>query len=144
MKKIHTWILVGSAMALALWLSGCSTSGLQAGDSAYTNSSYLVVEDPLFADQISIVRVDHDMVGDIMRAHVSLKSNRNRSLQIRYRFTWYDGQGMEVDPSGKPYRDLIIEGKDTVAVTSMAPSPQAREFKIRVHKVKAIKIENIR
>lgn len=144
MKRLAE-ITFHSAIALAISLTaGCATSGLQAGNADYMSSPYLVVDDLVLADQISIVRVDRDIVGETMRAHVTLKSNRARSLRLLYRFSWYDANGMEIDGGGKPYRDLIIEGKDAVSVTSMAPSPYAREFKIRVRKVKPIKIENLR
>lgn len=134
-------ILVGLTVTL---FSGCSTAGLQAGDSSDTMSPYLLVDDPSLADQISIAKVAHDRVGDIMRANVTLKSNRMRSLRLQYRFSWYDANGMEIDGTGKPYRDLILEGKDAVPVSSVAPSPYATEFKVRVRKVKSIKINNLR
>lgn len=138
--------LIVAAMFIAGMLgtiTGCSTAGLQAGDASYSSSPYLIVDDSSLANQIGIEKVAHDMVGDIMRASVTLKSNRSRSLQIQYRFSWYDANGMEIDGNSKPYRDLVIEGKDSKNVTSMAPSPAAQEFKIRVRKVKAIKIENV-
>jgi uncharacterized protein YcfL len=128
---------------LLFTLTGCSTAGIQAGDSSQAMSPYLLVDDPSLADQISVAKVAHDQVGDIMRATVTLKSNRNRSIQFQYRFSWYDQNGMELDGSGKTYRTLTLRGKDAVPVTSVAPSPYATEFKIRIQKVKAVKIENI-
>lgn len=136
-------IVCSLCLAVAAIFAGCATSGMQAGDSAYTKSPYLVVDDPILADQIHIVSVSHDMVGDMMRALVTMKSNRHRSLRVQYRISWYNAQGMEIDPQGKTYRDLIIEGKDAVSVTGMAPSPAATEFKIRVRKVKPFKIDNL-
>ncbi|HMP72486.1 MAG TPA: YcfL family protein [Kiritimatiellia bacterium] len=138
------WIAAGVlAVAASLW-QGCATAGLQAGDSSYGSSPYLVADDPQLADQITIVTVSHDFVGDLMRAHVTMRSNRGRSLQIQYRFSWYDANGMEIDPASRPYRDVTLQGRDTVSVNSVAPSPHAAEFKIRVRKVKLFKIENIR
>lgn len=133
--------LLLSGMLIAF--TGCSTAGLQSGDSSEAMNPYLLVDDPSLADQISIAKVAHDQVGDIMRATVTLKSNRKRSLQLQYRFSWYDQNGMEIDGSGKTYRTLTLRGKDAVPVTSVAPSPYATEFKIRVQKVKAVKVENI-
>lgn len=139
-KNVMQAIFAMAAIALA---AGCSTAGLRAGDSSQTNEPYLIVDDPSIGDQISIVKVAHDVVGEIMRANITLQNNRSRSLQIQYRISWFDANGMEIDGQGKPYRDLVIEGKDTVNVTGVAPSPAATEFKIRVRKLKPIKIENI-
>lgn len=131
------------ALTIMLIVAGCSTAGLRAGDSSLTNEPYLIVDDPSIGDQISIVKVAHDHVGEIMRANITLQNNRSRSLQVQYRFSWFDANGMELDGQGKPYRDMVIQGKDTINVTSVAPSPAATEFKIRLRKLKAVKIENI-
>lgn len=133
-----------SCGVLLLLQGGCGTAGLQAGGSRDTASPYVIVDDPSFGNQVSIVRVAHDQVGELMRGTVTLQSNRRRSLQMQYRFSWYDSNGMEIDGGGQPFRDLIIEGRDTVTVSSVAPSPHAAEFKIRVRKVKAIRINNLR
>jgi uncharacterized protein YcfL len=133
----------GLLLAAALVAGGCATSGMIAGDSSYTSSPYLLVDDPVLASQVSITGVDHTPVGDLVQATVTLKSNRHRSLHVQYRFSWYDEAGREIDPGGKPYRDLILEGKDAVPVSSVAPSPAAKEFKIRVRKLKSLKINNL-
>lgn len=145
MKKNNIKSLLNTAFALTvlLALSGCATAGLRAGDSSLTNDPYVIVDSPSFGNQISIVKVAHDFVGQVMRANITIQNNRSRSLQIQYRISWFDANGMEIDGQGKPYRDVVIEGKDTINVTGVAPSPAAKEFKIRVRKLKAIKIENI-
>lgn len=133
-----------SAAGLAVVVgAGCATSGVVAGDASYSENPYVIVDDPVFHDQVSVVSVDHEFRGNLMRALVTLKSNRHRSLWIQYKFSWYDAKGIEIDPGKKPYRDLTIEGKDSITATSMAPSPEAKEFKIRIRKVKALKINNI-
>ncbi len=144
MHKLFKIIVMVGFVSPLLLLAGCRTAGLQAGDAGYASSPYVVLDDPSLANQISIVNVAHDKVGKLMRAHVTLKSNRARSLRLRYRFSWYDTNGMEIDGTGQPYRDLIIQGRDAVSVTSVAPSPYAEEFKISVRKVRALRIENIR
>ncbi len=123
---------------------GCSTAGVVAGDSTYADSPYILADDSTLASQVQVASVDHEMIGGLMRALVTLKSNRNRTLWIQYRFSWYDANGVELDPGSTPYRDLQLQGRDAVSVTSMAPNEQAREFKIRIRKVKSFKLENVR
>ena len=143
-RQVAGVVLTLFAGMMLVLQGGCATAGLQAGDASYSSSPYLIIDDPSLANQISIVRVGHDRVGQLMRGHATLQSNRSRSLQIQYRFSWYDANGMEIDGTGQPYRNLIIEGRDTVPVTSVAPSPHAEEFKIRVRKVKSVRIDNLR
>ena len=125
-------------------LNGCSTAGNVTGGSDYTDNSYIVVNDRGFNSQVEIIDSGLRQKGDMNEAYVTLKSRRNRSLWIRYKFSWYDADGVEIDPGTKPYRDVVIEGRDEVSATSMAPNPQAKEFKFRVAKIRALKIQNIR
>lgn len=142
-KKLYTIFgLAYAAVSLAA-LSGCSTSGMVAGDSSYSDSPYFIVDDRIFGSQVKIVTVGHDFKGDMMRGYATLKSRRHRSLQVRYKFSWYDDKGVEIDPGTRPYNDVVIQGKDAVTISSMAPNPQAKEFKVRVVKVKVLKIENV-
>lgn len=144
MKKILYSIFGLAYVSIMLvMISGCSTSGLVAGDSSYTDSPYFIVDDRIFGSQVKIVSVGKDFKGDMMRGYATLRSRRHRSLQIRYKFSWYDDKGIEIDPGTRSYHDVVIQGKDTITISSMAPNPQAQEFKVRVVKVKVLKIENV-
>lgn len=142
------WVGVGAVTAaglvMALVGAGCATSGTVAGASSYTDSPYVIIEDATLASQVTVVGVEHQMVGELMKAHVTIRSNRHRSLMLRYKVSWYDESGVEIDPGSKPYRTAVLPGKDSLSITSMAPNPSAKEFKFRLEKVKAIKIENIK
>lgn len=144
MKKTLTIFWAALSLAGAAILTGCSTAGTVAGDSATGENPYILAYDSSFARQVSVVDVGHHTVGDLMQAQVTLRSNRNRSLLITYKFAWFDATGIEIDPESKPYRTMTIEGKDGVTVSSVAPNPQATEFKMKVRKIKALKIPNIR
>jgi len=144
MKKTWTLMMASAALIGSTLLSGCSTAGTIAGDSATGQNPYILAYDSSFARQVSVVDVAHHTVGDLMQAQVTLRSNRNRSLLLTYKFAWFDATGLEIDPQSKPYRSLTIEGRDGVTVSSVAPNPQATEFKMKVRKVKSLKIQNIR
>ena len=131
-------------LAAAAVLTGCSTAGNVTGGSDGTDATYVMVDDPSFKSQVEIVDSGVRQRGDINQAYVTLKSRRKRSLWIRYKFSWYDSDGVEVEAGSKPYRDTVIEGRDDVSVTSMAPNSEAKEFKFRVVKIRALKIRNIR
>ena len=121
--------MFGGALLAA---GGCSTAGVVAGAGAGESSTYILADSKSLADRVIVAAVERDMVGDLMRAHVTLKSARDRTLHIQYKFSWFDAAGVEIDPGSKPYRDLILEGRDGASITSIAPSPDAKEFKIRI------------
>jgi uncharacterized protein YcfL len=145
-KQIEASSLYVAIFALAASLAGagCSTSGWVAGQSINEPSPYLLVNNRTIASQVDIIDVDYDNVGGFIRANVTIVSRRHRSLAIEYRFNWYDGSGRELEPGKKPYKTIILDGMDSMSLQSVAPLPEAREFKINIKKIKAIRIKNVR
>ena len=145
--KIGRWNILtaaGLAALVAIGTAGCSsTSGVVTGGRIDDPEPYIVINNRSLANQLSVKSFEYDRKGDLPRAFATLLSNRNRSLEVMYRFQWYDGNGVEIDPGKKPYRTLIVEGKEGVSVTSLAPSPAAVEAKMNVKKIKVIRFENI-
>lgn len=137
-------MLAGLSALAILAFTGCSTSGLVAGDSSFEDSPYLIVNNRTLASQIEIRDVNYDKVNDFMRANVTILSRRNRSLMIEYRFCWFDGNGRELEPGKKPYRTLIVEGNEGASLQSVAGRTEAKEFKIQIKKITALKVNNVR
>jgi uncharacterized protein YcfL len=142
MRRSGRGVLVIVCLVGFAAICGCSTTGEVAGKSA-SSSPYLIVEDYVLASQVSVTGVSHQLLGDLMQAHVTLKSNRERSLRILYRFQWYDATGIEIAPGAKPYNELILEGLESKGVTSIAPSPSAVAFKVKVRKMKVFTARNL-
>jgi uncharacterized protein YcfL len=115
-------------------LSACTTGNV-GGGSSVSQSKYLIVHDQILASQVDLVRVDHEMMENgLIRAYVTLRSNRYRALHLQYRFSWYDELGVEIDAQAQPYRKIRLQGKDAVSVQSVAPNPRASEFKVRLRR----------
>lgn len=114
-------------------LSGCrNTSGTLVKTDHQTGSSMIIEENARLAHRIDVVRTAYDEVNGLKRVHIELASNRNRRLRVDYRICWFDANGMEIDPQTKTYRNLILEGRDTVTVTGVANSPAAVSSKLCV------------
>ncbi len=141
LKRLLPGLLI--VVALQILISGCATSGMTAGGGDGTETT-LFIGDRTLASQIAVLDVKTEVNNGLQQAIVTLSSKRQRTLWLRYRFVWFDSLGREVDPSGKPYNPLHLEGKDAVPITSVAPSPEAVEFKVRIQKVSASKIGNIK
>lgn len=142
--RMYRWGLPVAWILLGIWGTGCSsTSGLVAGGRVDDPNPYILVNNRSLANQISIKSFEYDQVGELPRAHATILSNRNRSLEMMYRFQWYDQNGIEIDPGKKPYRTLIIEGKEGVSAVGLAPSPAAVEAKMNIKKIKVIRMENL-
>ncbi len=88
-------------------------------------------------DQIQVVKINYDEVNGLKRVHITLLSSKHRRLRLNYRIAWFDANGMEIDPNTKTYRNLLVEGRDSVTVTGVANSAAGVTSKLRVRGLEA-------
>jgi len=135
MTTLSGAVLLSAALAT---LTGCvETAGTTVTTDHLTGSSLVMEDSTRLRDQIQILKVNYDEVNGLKRVHITLQSTKHRRLRLNYRIAWFDSNGMEVDPSAKTYRNLILEGRDTVTVTGLANSPACVTSKLRVRDLEA-------
>ena len=126
-------IVLASALC-ATGLVGCvNTSGtrvmvdLESGDAS-------VREDNMrLSNRLRVTGVTYGEVGDgIRRATVSLESTTDRRLSFQGRMVWFDAEGTEIDPDGKPYRAYVIDGHDICTMTGVAPNARGAKAKLQL------------
>jgi len=83
-------------------------------------------------DRVDLTNITMDQVNGLNRVHYTLTSTRSSRLRIDARIVWYDTNGMEIDSDRAPYRNFVIEGHDTIVVTSVAPNAKAVKSRLRV------------
>lgn len=131
MKTLHFFI---SAFAGLILLSGCSTtSNTVIGDGYDTRVFY---EDPVTERRVSITNVTDFRKDGLLRAVVTLKNNTHRNVLVQYHFQWYDSMGDLVMPNNDVYKTRLIQGKDAVPLSAVAPRQDVVEFKFKVSLVK--------
>lgn len=114
-------------------LAGCrNTAGTMVTTDHLTGNSTVIAENARLAHQVNVIKTGYDEVNGLKRVHITLASNRSRRLRVDYRICWFDANGMEIDSQTKTYRNLILEGRDTVTVTGIANSPSAVSSKLRL------------
>lgn len=138
MKRMTTFsgtVLLTAALAA---VTGCvETAGTTVTTDHVTGSSLVMEDSTRLRDQIQILKVNYDEVNGLKRVHITLQSSKHRRLRLNYRIAWFDANGMEVDAATKTYRNLILEGRDTVTVTGLANSPACVTSKLRVRDLEA-------
>jgi uncharacterized protein YcfL len=136
----RTTPLFGAALLTAALaaLTGCVETAGTTVTTDHTTGSSLVLEDSTrLKDQVQVLKVNYDEVNGLKRVHITLQSAKHRRLRLNYRIAWFDANGMEIDPATKTYRNLILEGRDTVTVTGVANSPAGVTSKLRVRDLEA-------
>jgi len=121
-------------------LNGCSTTaGVEAsGKTAWNDegarelSKKVVFESSSLAGDLKVVDMQSVLAGNMMRAQATLKSKDGDTLSFQYRFDWYEANGMEINSGAGSWKPLLLTGRETKTVQSVAPDPRAKEFKLKI------------
>lgn len=132
-------VMAAAALAAGLAaLTGCvETAGTTVTTDHLTGSTLVLEDSTRLRDQVQVLRVNYDEVNGLKRVHITLQSAKHRRLRMHYRISWFDANGMEIDPATKTYRSQLIEGRDSVTVTGLANSPAGVTSKLRVRDLEA-------
>ena len=69
--------------------------------------------------------------GGPLRVQATLHNARSKAVQINYRFSWYDSEGMKVGRN-PVWRPQTLLGKQSVDVSNVAPGEMAVNFKLEL------------
>jgi len=134
MKKM---LIVGMAAAL---FAGCETEtrgtrvtvDTTTGEASVRESSYRL------SNRVTVAKTTYDDSGDIRRATVTLESTTKRRQRIQARMVWLDAEGTEIDPDGKPFRTIVIDGNDTATFTGVAPNAKGVTAKMIIRELDTV------
>ena len=118
-------------LLLLFSLQGCgvqSANDIPPAERQY--QTYLESRKPALLRKIGIVEVGHSNAGNIMRSQVGLKNRGGSEAQFKYKFRWFDKNGLELDPEGNPWIPASILSGDIIRVQGLAPSPAAASFRV--------------
>jgi uncharacterized protein YcfL len=122
--------------ASLLGLAGCTTvntvENAQKEGQRQMVTDLRAVTDGSLARKVSIVGVNQAMTpGGLLKIQVELL-NRTRSLQrFNYRFEWFDANGMQVNNVISAVIPDQIEGKESKMISSIAPNPSCKDFRVK-------------
>lgn len=90
------------------------------------------------ADQVAVADVRRSKTNDgYDRVQVFVKNLTEGRAKIRYRFNWTDFDGVEVkDPDHDAWERLAIDPGDDATLTSIAPTKNCYDFKLRLRRIK--------
>jgi len=92
-----------------------------------------VVTDNTLARTIRANAVNQATVsGDLQKIQVTLENLKNNPRTIRYKFEWFDKAGMAISSPNETWKTLMLQGRETVAVSTVAVSPSAVDFLLKI------------
>ena len=123
---------------LPLLAGGCATTGgIEATGTVLADKNptglykSIVINNSSLAGDLEIADMKSDSVGDLLMVQVSLRSKSRDNVLIQYKFDWFDTRGFEIR-TNQGWTPLMIYGRETVTIQTLAPNREAREFKLKI------------
>ena len=128
-----------AAVVMGMVATGCvkpRTSGMTLGAASGEDGSlqaHLDVDNARVARMLVVedVHVGQTRNG-LLRVRVRLASRSSRTYTAQSRFTWFDEEGLEVEPDGDAWRPLVMQGKETRTIEGVAPDARAASFRLQI------------
>lgn len=119
--------------AVAAFFAGCvETAGTRVTIDTQTGDASILECSTRLANRIRVVRVTYGDVDGIKRATVTLESLTHKRQELQARMVWLDEEGTEIDPDGKPFRAIVLDGNDVTTFTGMAPNDRCVKARLQV------------
>lgn len=143
MKTPFRRSLVPTTFGLGVLLlagAGCNTTQNQVNTVEPANPAYVqrtiedrrVIRDRDTARAVSVVKVVDGTTEGMMRVGVEVQNRRMSTFRFNYRFDWFDAQGLPVTTPASTMVSQQIEGGQAMTLTSVAPHPGAKDFRLSI------------
>ncbi|MCB6184060.1 YcfL family protein [Leeia sp. TBRC 13508] len=83
-------------------------------------------------DEVSVVGIKKVVRDGLVRLQIELSNADNEIQQFTWRIRWLDDSGFQVG-SEEVWKPEVIYGKQKKVLSTVAPSPQATDFKVELY-----------
>lgn len=123
--------ILGAAMALVL--AGCTeTAGTRITIDTATGDASVMECSTRLRNRLRVAKCTYSDVDGIAKATVTIESLTHSRQELQARIVWLDDDGSEIDADAKPFRAIVLDGRDFTTISGMAPSPKGRTAKVQV------------
>ena len=127
--KIRTAVVA----AMSVICAGCvETAGTRVTIDTETGYAAVLECSTRLANRVKVTKVTYGEVSGLKRATVTLESLTHRRQDLQARMVWMDAEGTDIDPDGKPFRAIVLDGNDVTTFTGMAPSDKGVKARLQV------------
>ena len=91
-----------------------------------------VITDNTLAGLIRVVSINQGTVsGNLLKIQATVENLRNSTRNVNYKFEWIDQEGMALDSANETWKTLVLQGRETTTISTVAVSPRAVVFKLK-------------
>lgn len=92
-----------------------------------------IVTDRSLARKLEIIELNESQVGgNLLKVQALLGNTTSRERTFAYRFEWIGDDGMMLSTPSGGWRVLTLQGGEQTAVSAVATSPRAADFRLKL------------
>ena len=134
MMKPNSLLALGAVTVLAL--TGCKTvNTLEPAQPTAPRemlSDKRVITDSTLNRRVRILGVNQSTSpAGFLKIQVELLNTTSRPQAFSYRVEWFDENAMVIELPTKTAIPRTLDGKETISITATAPTPRAKDFRIK-------------
>ncbi len=96
-----------------------------------------VVTDNTLARTVRVNAINQATVsGNLLKVQATLENLKNNPRNIRYKFEWIDQSGMAVNSPTETWKTLMLQGRETTMISTVAINPRAVDFVLKLSEYK--------
>lgn len=127
----------GLLASLMLLAAGCATNvnTYERAESQATPNYVAdkrVITDNTLAGTFRVVAINQTTVsGNLLKVQATVENLRNKTRTLNYKFEWVDQDGMAVASPNETWKSLLLQGRETQTISTVAVSPRAVDFVLK-------------
>lgn len=134
MKRLTPFLLAGATACVLL--PGCTTVNTVEPAQSVAQRDMIadkrVITDSTLNRRARIIGVNQfTSPAGFLKIQVEIQNTTSRVQAFTYLVEWFDENGMIIDLPTKTAQPRTMEGKETISITATAPTPRAKDFRIK-------------
>jgi uncharacterized protein YcfL len=69
--------------------------------------------------------------GNLLKVQATVENLKNKLRTLNYKFEWVDANGMAVDSPNETWKAILLQGRETQTISTVAITPQAVDFRLK-------------
>jgi len=130
-----------SLLATCLVFTGCQTSVNTVSREPPAQRQMVtdkrVITDANLGRKVYVIGVaEAPTPGGMLQIQVEVWNRTGSAQRFNYWFEWFDSNGMQVNPTSTAKIPCLLEGGETRLLSSVAPTPLCRDFRVKFMEAK--------
>ncbi len=122
---------------LVLLVMGCTNVNTYERAQSQATPNYVadkrVITDNTLAGSIRVVSINQATVSsNLLRIQASVENLTSSTRTLNYKFEWVDNEGMAVDSPNETWKSIMLQGRETQTVSTVAITPRAVDFRLKL------------